>query len=70
MPLTDAAARAATPREKASKLADSHGIDLEVMPNGSKCWRVECGIDGRERRAALGVYPKCCSLPLVTRGRK
>ncbi|WP_346655723.1 Arm DNA-binding domain-containing protein [Paraburkholderia phenoliruptrix] len=70
MPLTDAAERAARPREKASKLADSQGIHLEVMPNGSKCWRLKCGIDGRERRAVLGGYPKGCSLPPVRRVRK
>ncbi|REE17959.1 uncharacterized protein DUF4102 [Paraburkholderia sp. BL27I4N3] len=30
---------------------------LEVMPNGSKYWRLKYRIDGKERRAVLGVYP-------------
>ncbi|MFM0566928.1 tyrosine-type recombinase/integrase [Paraburkholderia caledonica] len=57
MPLTDVAARSAKPREKAYKLADGQGMYLEVMPNGSKYWRLKYRIDGKERRAALGVYP-------------
>ncbi len=58
MPLTDVAVRSAKPREKAYKLADSQGMYLEVMPNGSKYWRLKYRIDGKERRAALGVYPE------------
>jgi hypothetical protein len=30
---------------------------LEVMPNGSKYWRLKYRIDGKEKRMALGVYP-------------
>ncbi|MGG1949008.1 integrase arm-type DNA-binding domain-containing protein [Trinickia sp. NRRL B-1857] len=57
MPLTDVAVRAAKPREKAYKLADGHGMYLEVMPSGAKYWRLKYRIDGKEKRAALGVYP-------------
>lgn len=57
MPLTDLAARSAKPRDKSYKLADGHGMYLEVMPNGSKYWRLKYRVDGKERRAALGVYP-------------
>lgn len=57
MPLTDTAARAAKPREKAYKLTDGHGMYLEVMPNGSKYWRLKYRFDGKEKRMALGVYP-------------
>ncbi|MEM5389234.1 integrase family protein [Paraburkholderia phymatum] len=57
MPLTDAAVRAAKPREKSYKLTDGHGMYLEVMPNGSKYWRLKYRIDGKENRLALGVYP-------------
>lgn len=58
MPLADVAVRAAKPREKAYKLADGHGMYLEVMPSGAKYWRLKYRIDGKEKRAALGVYPK------------
>ncbi|MCA8104763.1 tyrosine-type recombinase/integrase [Burkholderia sp. AU36459] len=57
MPLTDVAVRAAKPREKSYKLADGQGMYLEVMPNGSKYWRLKYRIDGKEKRMALGVYP-------------
>ncbi|NYH12982.1 integrase arm-type DNA-binding domain-containing protein [Paraburkholderia bryophila] len=57
MPLTDIAVRSAKPRDKAYKLADGQGMYLEAMPNGSKYWRPRHRIDGKERRAALGVYP-------------
>lgn len=30
---------------------------LDVMPNGSKYWRLKYRTDGREKRMALGVYP-------------
>ncbi|MHB9838483.1 tyrosine-type recombinase/integrase [Paraburkholderia terrae] len=57
MPLTDAAVRAAKPKEKSYKLTDGFGMYLEVMPNGSKYWRLKYRLDGKEKRAALGVYP-------------
>lgn len=57
MPLTDSAVRAAKAREKSYKLTDGHGMYLEVMPNGSKYWRLKYRIDGKEKRLALGVYP-------------
>lgn len=57
MPLSDAAVRSAKPRERAYKLADGQGMYLEVMPTGAKYWRLKYRIDGKEKRAALGVYP-------------
>lgn len=57
MPLTDVAVRAAKPRERSYKLADGQGMYLEVMPNGSKYWRLKYRIGGKEKRMALGVYP-------------
>lgn len=35
---------------------------LEVMPNGSKYWRLEYRIGGKEKRAALGVSPAVSQL--------
>ena len=36
MPLTDAAIRAARPGERVAKLSDGGGLQLWIMPNGSK----------------------------------
>ena len=58
MPLTDLAAKSAKPRERSYKLADGQGMYLEVMPNGSKYWRLKYRFDGKEKREALGVYPE------------
>ena len=57
MPLTDAAMRAAKPREKAYKLADGRGMYLEMTPSGAKYWRLKYRVDGKERVHAIGVYP-------------
>lgn len=65
MPLTDTAIRNAkagiNPKgevtNKPYKLADSGGMYLEVMPNGSKYWRLKYRFGGKEKRLALGVYP-------------
>lgn len=39
-PLTDTQARTAKPKEKAYTLAHGGGMYLEVMPSGSKVWRM------------------------------
>ena len=57
-PLTDVAARSAKPKEKPYKLAAGGGLYLEVMPNGSKCWRWKYRYGGKEKRLALGIYPE------------
>lgn len=56
--LNDVTIRTSQPREKSYKLSDSGGLYLEVMPNGSKYWRLKYRIDGKEKRLALGVYPQ------------
>lgn len=48
---------AAKPREKAYKLADDAGLYLEVVPSGSRYWRMKYRFDGKEKRMAFGVYP-------------
>jgi integrase len=50
--------RRAKPAEKSYRLADGKGLYLEVMPNGSRYWRMKYRFDGKEKRAALGVYPE------------
>ncbi|MBB6595443.1 Arm DNA-binding domain-containing protein, partial [Ralstonia solanacearum] len=55
MPLTDLSARSAKPKDKSYRLADGMGMYLEVMPNGSKYWRLKYRHAGKEKRLALGV---------------
>jgi len=58
MPLTDVACKKAQPRAKLYKLADGNGMYLEVMPSGSRYWRLKYRFGGKEKRLALGVYPE------------
>ena len=56
--LTDTTCKTSKPRDKSFKLSDEKGMYLEVMPNGSKYWRLKYRIAGKEKRLALGVYPE------------
>ena len=58
MKLTDIQCRNAKPKEKTYKIADGGGMYLEISPNGSKYWRLKYRIFNKEKRLALGVYPK------------
>ncbi|MEY4589996.1 MAG: hypothetical protein RL497_2072 [Pseudomonadota bacterium] len=55
--LSDVAVKQAKPKEKPYTLPDGEGMYLEVMPNGSKYWRVKYRFGSKEKRLALGVYP-------------
>lgn len=55
--LTEAAIKQAKPKEKPYRLADGGGMYLEVVPAGSKYWRLKYRYAGKEKRLALGVYP-------------
>ena len=57
MSLTNAACANAKARAKPYKVADGRGLYLEVMPNGSKYWRLKYRFAGKEKRLAIGVYP-------------
>jgi len=59
MPLTDVACRnASCPAGKArERFYDANGMYLEVMPTGSKYWRLKYRFAGKEKRLALGPYP-------------
>jgi len=50
-PLTEMQIRKAKPAEKPYRLADGKGLYLEVMPNGSRYWRMKYRFDGKEKRA-------------------
>lgn len=57
MPLTNTRCETAKPKQKPYKISDSGGMYLEVMPNGSKYWRLKYRLLGKEKRLALGVFP-------------
>ncbi len=57
-PLSDLKIRKVKPADKPYRLADGKGLYLEVMPNGSRYWRMKYRFDGKEKRAAFGVYPE------------
>jgi len=57
-PLTDLKVRKAKGTEKPYRMADGKGLYLEVMPNGSRYWRMKYRFDEKEKRAAFGVYPE------------
>jgi integrase len=58
MPLTDTACRKAKPADRPIRLAEGAGLYLEVVPNGSKYWRLKYRLAGKEKRLAIGVYPE------------
>ena len=58
MKLTDTAIKKTKPKDKPYKMADGAGLYLEVMPNGSKYWRMKYRFNGKEKRLAFGIYPE------------
>ena len=57
MKLSDTAVRKAKPKTKPYKMGDGGGMYLEVMPSGSKYWRLKYRYCGKEKKLAFGVYP-------------
>ncbi len=55
--LSDMAVKQAKQKEKPYKPPDGGGMYLEVMPNGSKYWRVKYRYGAKEKRLALGCTP-------------
>lgn len=60
MTLTVAEIKAFKPGSKPYKRADGKGLYLEVFANGSKLWRWKYRIAKKEKRLALGAWPKVC----------
>ncbi|MDR8401711.1 integrase arm-type DNA-binding domain-containing protein [Paraburkholderia sp. USG1] len=58
-PLTDVTCRNAkhNPEGKGNKLFDGGGLFLELMPSGSKKWRLKFRFNGKENRMSFGDYP-------------
>ncbi|MCZ8184215.1 MAG: tyrosine-type recombinase/integrase [Beijerinckiaceae bacterium] len=58
MPLTDTAIRNAKPGGKIIKLSDGGGLQLWVMPNGSKLWNLAYrDLQRKQRKLSFGIYP-------------
>jgi integrase len=58
-PLTDIQVKSAKPKEKPYTLADGGGMYLEVMPSGSKIWRMSYRQpNGKNNRLTFGPYPE------------
>ncbi len=57
MKLSDLKCRTAKGKEKPYKLFDGEGLYLEVMPSGTKYWRLKYRLYGKEKRIAFGLYP-------------
>jgi integrase len=56
--LTELAVKSAKPSEKVRKLTDGGGMYLLVHPNGSKYWRLDTRIDGKQKTLSFGVWPE------------
>ncbi len=47
----------AKPREKPYALTDGGGLQLEVMPSGTKSWRYKYHLNGKREKVTIGTYP-------------
>ena len=57
MPLSARLVDSAKPSEKIRKLSDGGGLQLWIMPSGSKLWRWAYRYGGKQKVQALGAYP-------------
>ena len=57
MPLTDMEIRTAKPGTRLAKLSDGGGLQLWIMPDGAKRWRLAYRFAGVQKVLAVGVYP-------------
>jgi Arm DNA-binding domain len=58
MALTDVAIRTLKPAIKLQKISDGEGLQLWVMPVGSRLWRYAYRYNGSQKSLALGTYPQ------------
>jgi integrase len=57
MALSDIAIRNAKAKAKITKLSDGGGLQLWIMPTGSKLWRLAYRVQGKQKLMAIGSYP-------------
>ncbi len=55
--LTDTKLKTLRPRAKLYRVADAHGLCVEVHPTGARYWRLRYRLGGKEKMLSLGVYP-------------
>lgn len=55
--LTDQKVKNAKPTDKIYKISDSAGLQLHVMPTGTKVWRLAYRFDGKQKTLTIGKYP-------------
>lgn len=58
MNLNDITCKSLKPKDKPYRKSDGGGLYIEVMPNGSKYWRMNYRFMGKQKRLAFGVYPR------------
>ena len=58
MALTDTAIKALKPSTAAYAKADGRGLVIEVLPTGSKVWRLRYRLSGRQEKVTIGAYPE------------
>lgn len=46
------------PRDSAYKVADDHGLYLQIQPSGAKLWRFKFRFRGVEKKLSIGKYPE------------
>ena len=56
--LTDVKIRNLRSKDKLYRIADSHGLTLEINPNGSKLWRHRFRFNTKATMMSLGNYPE------------
>lgn len=57
MPLTDIKCKQAKATDKLVKLSDGAGLQLHIMPTGSKVWRGAYRFGGKQKTYTIGAYP-------------
>ena len=57
MALNDTTIRNLKPQQDLYKKSDGEGLQLHVMPGGSKLWRLAYRFAGKPKTIALGSYP-------------
>jgi len=57
--LTDKRVKAAKPQEKEQTLSDGGGLQLRVLPSGTKSWQFKYKnpVTGKYNKMPLGIYP-------------
>ena len=53
----------AKPREKACALTDGDGLPIEVLPSGSKTWRLKYRLNGMREKQAPAREPQRAGAP-------